>query len=176
MMRLSRLFILLFFVTLLGACQPQSLSAQQPSSEAGSKPAITVSASGQSIQTETPDPNARKSTAYGLLDKEVQNGNVVLRVSSYFYDAKTRTIFARVKITNLGTKDISVSPVNFSIAGNKTPGSTATFFEDEKALKPQTIKANNAVQGNLAFGPISEFDKFVMIYNSPDGPIILSLE
>jgi hypothetical protein len=101
---------------------------------------------------------------------------VVLRVSSYFYDAKTRTIFARVKVTNLGAKDISVSPVNFSIAGNKTPGSTTTFFEDEKALKPQTIKANNAVQGNLAFGSISEFDKFVMIYNSPDGPIILSLE
>lgn len=176
MKRLFQLGIILITVFLLGACQPSAGQNTPPAAPSRSTADVGITATPVAEFTPTADVNFRKPPIIGPLEGKISTKNVSLQVVSYHYDVSSRILFVRIKLENHQPEDLDVSPAGFSIAGRTSPGMTATYYEDAKALTPQQIKTNKSVEGDLAFGPIGEYDSYSLLYYTPtDGAINIPL-
>lgn len=174
---LFQLGLILITVFLFGACQSSAGQNPQPAAASHSTATVEITATSVAQVTPTTDFTYRKPPIFGPLEGKVNTNNVSLQVVSYHYDVTSRILFVRIKLENhRSEEDLGVSPAGFSIAGQTSPGMTATYYEDAKALTPQQLKSNKSVEGDLAFGPIGEFDSYSLLYYAPaDGVINIPL-
>ncbi len=171
MIRSIRKLIVLFAVLLISACQP-TVGTQ------GVKPASSVTPTLESNVQEitavspTPDVTYRKPPTFGYLESETKADSLSIQITAYRYDETSRILFVRVRLKNNAGQAATISPGAFSIAGLKSPGLTATYFEDKEALTSQVIASAGSAEGNLAFGPISQFDSYELVYYSPSSTVV----